>query len=501
MTTTQLFRSSGVLLHPTSLPGPYGIGDLGPSARAWVDGLARAKQSWWQILPLNPPGYGDSPYQSFSAFAGNDLLISPDLLVQEGLLRPSDLEGVRLPEGSMDTERLVLFKTGLFTQAWGNFKAGAASFLRGPFEEFCRREAGWLDDYALFMALKEAREGASWLEWPKGLVLREPEEIKKARTELADAIGQHQFRQFLFSRQWAGLKHHARQRGVRLIGDLPIYVSGDSVDVWANPHLFFLDQNRRPKVVAGVPPDYFCATGQLWGNPLYDWEAVKKTGYAWWVARVRAALQLVDLIRLDHFRGFEAYWEVEAWRPTAQVGRWVKGPGPDFLQAMRRELGGLPFLAEDLGLITPEVRELRDQFHLPGMRVLHFAFEGSPDSPFLPHNYERNTVVYTGTHDNDTTRGWYQTCPPAERTFFKHYLGRDPGQEVVWDLIRLALASVADLAVIPLQDVLDLGSEARMNTPSKGTGNWRWRFTPGMLTDQVLDRLGYLTELYGRKPS
>jgi 4-alpha-glucanotransferase len=492
-------RSAGILLHPTSLPGPCGIGDLGPAAYAWVDALARARQSWWQMLPLGPTGYGDSPYQCFSAFAGNPNLISLGLLVIEGLLRPADLVSASWPADRVEYGRVIPYKAGLTAQAWDNFQAGAAPSFRSQFEEFRNREAGWLDDFALFLALKEAHGGGSWYEWPEELIRREPPALERARQMLAEPMELHRFRQFLFYRQWRALKQYARAQGVRLIGDVPIFVAGDSADVWTNPELFLLDEHRRPAVVSGVPPDYFSQTGQLWGNPLYNWEAHRRTGYAWWIARMRAALAQVDLVRLDHFRGFEAYWEVPAGEATAENGRWIKGPGADLLAALRQALGGLPVLAEDLGVITPEVRDLRLQFDLPGMRILQFAFGGAPEKRFLPHRHERNTVVYTGTHDNDTTHGWYQALTADELRFFRGYAPSTDG-DVSWDLIRLAWMSVADYAITPLQDVLSLGSEARMNRPGHPSGNWRWRYRADMLTDTLLDRLAQFTELYERAP-
>ncbi|MCI0464727.1 MAG: 4-alpha-glucanotransferase [Gemmataceae bacterium] len=490
-------RWAGLLLHPTSLPGPYGIGDLGGEAYRWVDALVRMGQSWWQILPLGPTGYGDSPYQCFSAFAGNVYLLSPDLLVQDGLLRLGDLVEPPFPVERVDYGPVIRFKLAVLEEAWENFCDGAAPPLREPFEAFCAREAGWLEDYALFMAIKGAHGGVSWYEWSRELILRQPQALQAARQELVSAIGMHRFGQFLFFRQWRALKRYANERHVKLIGDVPIFISSDSADVWANPELFLLDSERRPRLIAGVPPDYFSATGQLWGNPLYDWEANRRTGYAWWIARLRATLEQVDLIRLDHFRGFEAYWEVPAGRPNAMEGRWVKGPGVDLFNPLRQALGGLPLIAEDLGLITPEVEALRDQLELPGMRILQFAFGGAPEDRFLPHNYERRTVVYTGTHDNDTTWGWYRGLGEGERHFLRRYLGRD-ASDVSWDLIRLAWASVADWALAPLQDVLNLGTEARMNYPGRPSGNWGWRFTHGQLHPGVIERLADLTHLYAR---
>ena len=490
-------RASGVLMHPTSLPGQFGIGDLGSTAHAWIDTLVAARQKWWQILPLGPTGFGDSPYQAFSAFAGNPFLVSPQVIVEEGLIHASDLIGFKFPSERVDFGPVIDFKNKMLSRAWANFQQGSAPGLRGPFDAFRHEQSSWLDDYALFMALKDAQQGHSWLRWPDELRRRKPEAMAQAKRQLADAVGLHQFRQFLFFRQWQQLRAYARERGLKIIGDIPIFVSSDSADVWANPELFCLDEHRQPRVVAGVPPDYFSATGQLWGNPLYDWEALARTGHAWWIARLRSTLTLVDIIRLDHFRGFEAYWEIPAGMPTAEIGRWVPGPGANLLQTLHQALNGLPLIAEDLGVITPEVEKLRDDFNLPGMRVLQFAFDGKSENPFLPHHFVANTIVYTGTHDNDTSRGWYGSAPELERDHLRRYLARD-GSEVAWDLIRLAWSSVADLAIAPLQDVLNLGTEARMNFPGRPDGNWAWRFTSNQLHRGGLDRLAELTSLYGR---
>jgi 4-alpha-glucanotransferase len=484
-------------LHPTSLPSSFGVGDFGPVAYRWVDALHAARQSRWQVLPLGPTGYGDSPYQCFSAFAGNPLLISPEVLVQDGLLRNSDLPAADYPPERVQYERVAADKERLLRQAWLRFQGGTAARLREACEEFCARKAAWLDDFALFMSLKRAHGNRSWYTWPEELIQRELSALARARCELADDVEFEQFRQFLFDRQWAALKRYAHEQGVRLIGDLPIFVAGDSADVWTHPELFQLDVRRRPRGAAGVPPDYFSATGQFWGNPLYDWEALQRTGYTWWIDRLRETLELVDLVRLDHFRGFESYWEVPAGMPTAAVGRWVKGPGAEFLAAMRAALGGLPLIAEDLGVITPEVEALRDTFGLPGMRILQFAFGGAAEERFLPHFYVSNTVVYTGTHDNDTTHGWYATVNDRESAFLQRYLP-GAGQDVAWALIRLAWSSVAGLAVAPLQDVLNLGSAARMNIPGTASGNWGWRFTEEQLTPAILERLAELTETYDR---
>jgi 4-alpha-glucanotransferase len=488
-----------VLLHPTSLPGPYGIGDIGPTALEWVDVLASAGQQWWQVLPLSPTGFGDSPYQSFSAFAGNINLLSPELLRRDGLIGPLDVVTPPfVPAGEVDYGPVVEFKQALLARAWDNFRSGAAPSLRGPFEEFRGREARWLDDYALYTALKEAHDGASWQLWEPGLVLRKHAALDRARHQLADAIGRHCFGQFLFTRQWSAVKKHAHDKGIRLIGDVPIFVATDSSDVWANPHEFKLDAQRRPTVVAGVPPDYFSATGQLWGNPHYDWPKMKAHSYAWWIGRFKKTLEQVDLVRLDHFRGFEASWEVPADSPTAETGEWVPGPGADLLGAVKKGLGRLPLIAEDLGVITPEVEALRDAFDLPGMRVLQFAFDGS-ENRFLPHNFDHNSFVYTGTHDNDTTAGWYATLPENVRDFLhRYYPWRD--EDVAWAMMRLAWSSIADFALVPLQDILSLPSESRMNFPGRPSGNWRWRLTTGQLTPELVGRLADLTALYGRTP-
>jgi 4-alpha-glucanotransferase len=496
-TTRKTERSAGVLLHPTSLPGPYGIGDLGPVAHEWIDVLVSVGQTWWQILPLGPTGYGDSPYQAFSAFAGNVNLLSPELLLRDGLLAEGDLPPTSFPADHVDYGPVIEFKKGLLTRAWQSFQAGKVPALKSVFESYCASEAAWLDDFALFMALKDHHKGASWYSWPHDLVLRKPAAVEKSRRLLAGNIGRHKFGQFLFTRQWNEVRRHAHEKGIRLIGDAPIFVSSDSSDVWANPDLFALDEERKPTVVAGVPPDYFSATGQLWGNPHYDWEAMKKSGYAWWIARMKATLAQVDLVRLDHFRGFEAYWEIPADSKTAEVGQWVPGPGADLLKALRDALGGLPLIAEDLGVITPGVEALRDDFNLPGMRILQFAWSG-PDNRFLPHHYTRNTVVYTGTHDNDTTVGWYNEAGEGERWFLHRYLP-NVGNDIAWDLIRVAWGSVADYAIAPLQDLLRLPTEARMNFPGKPAGNWTWRFTTGQVTPALLDRLGDMTELYSRR--
>jgi 4-alpha-glucanotransferase len=491
------YRASGLLLHVTSLPSPYGIGDLGSSAISWIDHLHDAGQRWWQALPLGPTGYGNSPYQSLSSFAGNALLISPAALISEGLLQASDCQA-HFSADKVDYDSVIPFKHRVLEKAWTNFKAGPHrdNDLRPAYEEFCARQSSWLEDYALFRALKEKYREAYYPEWPAELVQRSPSALAEARQELASQVDQVRFAQFLLFRQADQLKEYAHAHGVGLIGDLPFFVSSDSSDVWANPEFFLLDERRRPRFVAGVPPDYFSAQGQLWGNPVYNWDALRSTGFRWCIDRLRALLNHVDVIRLDHFRGFVAAWQIPADAPTAQSGRWVSGPGASFFQAVETELGHLPFIAEDLGLITPDVYALRDQFHLPGTRVLQFAFDGHADNPYLPNNFVSNTVVYTGTHDNATTRQWYEELPENQRPNFWSYLKRTPGQsaEAAPELMRLAWSSPAALAIAPLQDLLNLGSEARMNVPGRADGNWGWRVREDMLSAPAFQWLEELTE-------
>jgi 4-alpha-glucanotransferase len=494
------YRGSGLLLHVTSLPSPYGIGDVGPAALAWIDRLAESGQSWWQSLPLGPTGYGNSPYQPLSSFAGNGLVISPDWLIEDGLLRSSDPQPGAFSDGEVDYDLVIGFKHQLFERAWANFRAGARADLRPVYEQFCDEQAHWLNDYGLFRALKVKFQGAYYLDWPKELVEREPEALDRARRELADQIGLASFAQFLLFRQAERLKAHAHSKGVKLIGDLPFFVSPDSSDVWANPDLFLLDEQHRPRFVAGVPPDYFSATGQLWGNPVYNWKIHRESGYHWWICRLRALLAHVDVIRLDHFRGFVAAWHVPAGAPTAQSGNWEPGPGAELFSAIQKALGALPFIVEDLGMITPDVYALRDEFHLPGTRVLQFAFDGHPDNPNLPKNYPNNTVVYTGTHDNPTTRGWFEDLPDDQRQKIWRYLKRPAGttREAAPQLMDLAWSSQAALAIAPLQDLLNLGPEARMNFPGRADGNWRWRCTEKMISDPAFEWLLGLTKSSNR---
>ena len=500
----RLPRGSGLLLHPTSLPGRFGIGDFGPEAEAFLDLLVKTGQRWWQILPLGPTGYGSSPYQSHSSFAGNPLLISPDLLVEDGLLLPEDLgDYPNLPEDLVDFDAVAVAKAALLDRAYRRFGQGDRGF-----GGFLQKEAHWLDDYSLYMALKEVHGGHAWNEWEPEVAHRRPEALADARMRLKDRIREIQFVQYQFDRQWRRLRESCREKGIGLIGDLPIFVAHDSSDVWARPDLFELDEYGRSTVVAGVPPDFFSEDGQLWGNPLYRWDRHEAEGFSWWASRLKGTTDRVDIVRLDHFRGFEDYWEVPAGAPTAASGRWMPGPRGAFLSAMREALGGLPLIAEDLGLISPEVEALRDEFRLPGMKILQFAFGNDPMAEkYLPHAYPHHCLVYTGTHDNDTTVGWFTSEEVAstqsfteiteERDFVRRYVGTD-GHEIHWDLIRLALASVADTAIVPLQDVLGLGEQARMNTPGVGVGNWGWRLRAGHFHEATRRRLAEMTAIYGR---
>ncbi|MBI4702504.1 MAG: 4-alpha-glucanotransferase [Deltaproteobacteria bacterium] len=509
-------RAAGILLHPTSLPGPHGIGSLGRDARRFVDFLAEAKLSLWQVLPLGPTGFGDSPYNSPSSFAGNPLLVDLEELVASGDLDPSDLDGApALPPAAVDYVRVAAWKLPLLGTAARRFLAHASPERREGFAAFCRAQAGWLDDWALFAALQEWHEAQAraagrtpdaWYEcWEDDLRRHRPEALARWQQEHAEAIAVHKAWQYFFFTQWRALRRYAQARGVRIIGDLPIFAARDSADVWAHRELFHVDEHGRPTVVAGVPPDYFSRTGQLWGNPLYDWKAMAAQGFAWWKARLRATLELAHLVRVDHFRGFEAYWEVPAGHRSALHGRWVKAPGAELFATLRQDLGALPLIAEDLGVITPEVEALRSSLGMPGMKVLQFAFEltdqGKPNAanPFLPHNYREDCAVYTGTHDNDTTAGWFYGLRAEQQELCERYL---PWREldIAWRFVRLALASVARLAVVPMQDVLSLGSEARMNTPGVALGNWRWRLGADALSAELAARLRALCELYGREP-
>ncbi|MEH2421792.1 MAG: 4-alpha-glucanotransferase [Nostoc sp.] len=495
-------RSSGILLHPTSFPSRFGIGDLGLEAYRFIDFLKESHQQYWQVLPLGPTAYGNSPYMCYSAMAGNPLLISPEKLRDEGLLTDEDFANLpAFPEEKVDFKEVVPVKIGLLKKAYEHFRANATPILQKEFEGFCDSKAYWLDNYALFMALKDANENANWHTWPSELVKRDPQAMEQVQERLNGEISYYKFVQFEFFRQWSELKSYANMRGIDIIGDIPIYVAHDSADVWAHPNIFCLDeQTGAAAQMAGVPPDYFSATGQLWGNPVYNWEELQKQDFKWWVQRFEAMLDYVDIIRIDHFRGFEAYWAVPQGEETAMNGKWVEAPGDAFFEVIRQKLGKLPVLAEDLGVITPGVEALRDKYEFPGMKILQFAFGADAANPFLPFNYPRNAVVYTGTHDNDTTLGWFDTASDQEKQNLLLYLGSISPEGIHWDLIRLALSSIANQAIIPLQDILGLGNQARMNFPSIPEGNWEWRYQTAALTQELGDRLKVLTELNGRAP-
>jgi len=490
-------RTSGILLHPTSLPGPNGSGDLGAAAYHFVDWLVSAGQSLWQVLPLMPIGPANSPYMSKSAFAGNPLLIDLDDLVRRGWLAPiADKERVGFDAHRVNFGAVVPFRIGKLRQAAEGFTANASADDHKTFASYCEAEASWLDDYALFMALDEQFEGRIWTEWDAPLAKRQKTAINKARKQLADQIVFWQFVQWNFDRQWRSLKQYANERGVQLIGDLPIFVAHHSADCWARPDMYHLDSHFQPTVVAGVPPDFFSATGQRWGNPLYNWKAMDEDGYAWWIERVKRQLSLADIIRIDHFRGFAGYWEIPATEPTAIVGRWVTGPGKALFAAIEKALGVLPIIAEDLGVITPDVVDLRDSFGLPGMRILEFAFASDSNDKFLPHNYVPRTIVYTGTHDNDTVIGWWATCTERERAFVRHYFATD-GHDIHWTFIRAAAMSVAAMSIYQFQDVLGLDGYHRMNRPGS-VGWWEWRFSWDYVGSEPARRLSELCALSGR---
>jgi len=491
-------RCSGILLHPTSLPGPHGIGDLGPEAYRWVDWLAGSGCAYWQTLPLGPTGYGDSPYFCFSAFAGNPYLVSPDLLTADGFLAPADTTGApAFPGGRVDFGMVIPWKLGLLDQAFDRFRMNPPEGSVSGYHAFRRAESAWLDDYALFMALKDTHGGGPWAKWPADLRHRRPGALAEARAALTLEIERQAFRQFLFFDQWRRLRDHARGRGVRVMGDAPMYVAADSADVWAHPELFKLDDDLQPTVVAGVPPDFFTEEGQLWGNPVYDWEHHATDGYSWWIARLRALLALADLVRIDHFRAFVDYWEVPAGSPTAASGHWVPGPGAAFFRRVEKALGGLPIVAEDLGVLHPEVPALLEEVGLPGMKVMQFAYDGDPSNPFRPEHHSENCIAYTGTHDNDTTVGWYRSLCARQRRAVRAALG-SRGRGVAWDLIRAAWASPAFLAVAPVQDVLEVGPEGRMNTPGSSGANWSWRLGEAALTPARQERLAEANRAAGR---
>lgn len=526
-------RKSGVLLHPTSLPSVYGIGDFGAEARHFVDTLEEAGQSLWQILPLVPIGYGNSPYQSTSAFAGNILLISPDEMVEMGLLTEEDLGEIpTFDKERVDYDAVKAYKLPLLHKAYETFCAKADKDMQADFAAFCEKQDAWLSDFALFTALqahfraerakgideeeyltfavdtidflteeqqKDYFESACWNTWPRTLRKRNAASLKKWTRLLADAIEEEKFYQYLFFTQWQALKAYANEKGIAIVGDTPIFMAYDSADVWANQKLFQLDSMGFPTVVAGVPPDYFCAEGQLWGNPLYDWKAHKKTGYLWWTERIHKALEDVDYLRIDHFRAFESHWEVKFGAENAIVGEWKKGPGMDFFNTIEKTLGKLPLIAEDLGIITDEVRALREEAGFPGMRVLQFAFGNDKNNAYLPHSCDKNSIMYSGTHDNDTTQGWYETATEAEKDHYRRYLNVD-GSDVAWDFIRLAFASPAVFAIVPAQDVMNLDGSHRMNRPGIAGGNWGFRFDWSQWEEGYTKGLRYLAELFGRCP-
>ncbi|MBA3533548.1 MAG: 4-alpha-glucanotransferase [Ardenticatenales bacterium] len=499
----KLPRSSGILLHPTSLPGRYGIGDLGESAYRFVDFLVECGQRWWQIMPLGPTGYGDSPYQSFSAFAGNPMLLSLEWMVSDGLLPADALDDApAFSQDRVDYGEVQRWKMALLGDVFAHFAERASDAEKGQFWHFIDTNRGWLNDFALFMALKE-HFNASWNEWPEDIRRRDTNALQHWYQQLEPEVGRHRLLQFLFWRQWQELKRYANERQVGIIGDIPIFVAYDSADVWAFPDLFHLDEQGNPTVVAGVPPDYFSATGQRWGNPLYRWDRLAERGFDWWVGRLATAFASVDVVRLDHFRAFEAYWEIPASEPTAENGRWVKAQGADLFRAVRHHLGERPIIAENLGVITKEVEALRKEFEFPGMRVLQFAFDEDPKNIHLPHNYRVNTVVYTGTHDNDTTLGWWNTQSEAAQYEVLRYLGRHhlPPLRIVPQLVRQAMRSIAAVSIFPMQDILNLGSDARMNTPGAAGGNWAWRFQHQQLTGHLSRWLYEMTKLYGRLPT
>ena len=505
-------RASGILLHPTSLPGRFGIGDLGAAAYEFVDFLEETGQGLWQILPLGPTGYGDSPYSCLSAFAGNPLLISLEALLAEGLLGQNDLDDApEFPPDRVDYGWVIEYKSAMLKNAHARFLDNASDQAKDEYLAFIERAGWWLEDYAVYRAIKDAHEGREWTKWDPFLRDREDNAMHYFRENHAVEISAEKFYQYLFFKQWLDLSRYANDHGVKIIGDAPIFVAHDSADVWANRHLFHLNEEGGPALVAGVPPDYFSQTGQLWGNPIYRWDVMKETGYRWWIERFRQTLTMVDILRLDHFRGFEKYWAVPAGETTAVNGRWEEGPGADFFDHVKKAFneGDLPIIAEDLGYITPEVIALRDQFGFPGMQVLQFAFGTDPQADaYKPYNYVPNSVVYTGTHDNDTTLGWFKSEGAGlstrshdevsgERDLALKYLATD-GREINWDFIRLALSSVANTAIIPLQDALGLGSEARMNVPARESGNWSWRYTADQLTPEIRRRLAEMTDVYGR---
>jgi len=493
-------RASGILLHPTSLPGPDGIGDLGPEAYRWIDFLDRTGTQFWQVLPLGPTGYGDSPYQCFSAFAGNPYLISATLLLDQDLLTESDLSARPVfPLEKVEYGPVIDWKINILKRSFERFPAIKHGDLHKKFKSFKESNKDWLEPFSIFMAIKAEHGNIAWNEWPEAFRKRDEETLESFIKTHDESIEFQNYLQFIFDEQWQKVRSYAHSKGIRIIGDIPIFVAYDSADVWANKELFYLDNDGLPTVVAGVPPDYFSKTGQLWGNPLYNWEVHKKNDYTWWLKRLESVLNQVDMIRLDHFRGFEAYWEVPYGNETAEDGQWVEGPGYDFFKTIKSQLGELPIIAEDLGVITQKVRQMRDDFNLPGMKILQFAFASDPDDDFLPHNYPNKCVAYTGTHDNDTTLGWYKNAPERERDFCRRYLARS-GDDIAWSMIRTLWRSSADWVIAPMQDFLSLGNWARMNFPGTASGNWDWRMNPDAINESLVYRLHETNYLYGRLP-
>jgi len=497
-----LNRKAGILLHITSLPSEYGIGDLGSNAYKFVDFLESAGQKLWQILPIGPTGYGDSPYSCFSAFAGNHLFISPEILLNDGLLSEKDIADI--PEFSKqktEYNKVKEYKNSLLKKAFQNFTSKENKF-NNEFNTFCNENSYWLDDYAFYMSLKDWHNQDEWSKWEEGLVKRDVGVLKVWSDKLADEILFHKFIQFLFNYQWLKLKEYANSKDIKIVGDVPIFVANDSSEVWGHKELFTIDENGKAISVAGVPPDYFSKTGQLWGNPLFKWKEMEKNDYNWWANRVRHQLKYIDILRIDHFRGFDAFWEIPGGAPTAEKGRWVKGPGEKIFDSLKKQLGELPIIAEDLGVITKSVNELRDKFNLPGMNILQFAFGDGMENKFLPHNYKKNSVVYTGTHDNDTTRGYFEKEKNNKNNIYDHaqeYLNYY-GDDLTFELIRTAYCSAADIVIIPLQDILNLGTEARMNFPGTLGGNWVWRFTWDQITENLSAKYKHFTDLYERPP-
>jgi 4-alpha-glucanotransferase len=494
----KLRRSSGIILHPASLPGPDGIGDLGPEAFRWMDFLCETGCSLWEVLPSGPTGFGDSPYQGMSAFAGNTNLLSPILLFESGLIKKVTLlERPSFPIDHVEYGDVIRWKNTVLEHAYKGFHELKNATFKDKFAEFQQEQGFWLNDYSLFMTLKAENNQSAWYEWLTVFKNNDSSVMRSYRKEHNEQLEKYAFAQFLFFQQWDSLRRYAHKRGIRIIGDVPIFMAYDSSDAWSHPELFQFNADLQPMAVAGVPPDYFSPTGQLWGNPLYDWKVHRLTDFSWWVKRMRANCNLFDILRLDHFRGFVAHWEIPFGETTAEHGRWVEGPGRSFFEAIHRQLGNLPLVAEDLGEIDAEVTKLKKHLKLPGMKVLQFAFDGDPTNPFLPHNYSPQDIAYTGTHDNDTARGWYQHASESERDLFRRYFARD-GTDIAWDMIRAVWSSVAGMCMAPMQDLLDLSSEARMNFPNRASGNWQWRMSSGAIDASLVSRLKEMNSLYGR---